>query len=113
MSETIPRPIMVALSILAALKVLAGAAAIADLIGPTATGVTLAVLAAVDIGVATYLQSRVVPLESTIAYERRGRLRAGGASIKPGAVLNSEITVGRLAGRQPTAESWIEDTDNA
>lgn len=111
MSETVPRPVLIALSILAGMKVLASAAAFADLLGPAATGLTLAVLAAIDVGVGVFLQGHVVPLESTIAYHRRGRIRAGGAAAKPaGTVLNSELTLGRAAGE---TDAWIEETDDA
>lgn len=77
-SETVPRPVLLTLAILAGLNVVASASVVADLVGPTVTGVVLAVLAGVDVAVGVWLQRQVVPLKSTIAYERAGEYRQGG-----------------------------------
>lgn len=74
-----PRPILMALSILAGLKVLTSAAVFTDLIGTTAAGLVVATLAAVDVGLAFYLQGQVVPLANVIYYERGDYVYSGGA----------------------------------
>jgi hypothetical protein len=75
---------MLALSILAALKVFLGAAVVADMIGDAWTGLILAGLVAVDVGVAFYLQGQVVPLKTTVAYlGGEYEVRAGGAARLP------------------------------
>jgi hypothetical protein len=89
---------MLVLSILAALKVFVSAAAVADLIGLTVTGIIVAALAAVDIGVAFYLQGQVVPLKTTVAYVgEKYDIRAGGAAVQPtGSEVRPQVEVGRL-----------------
>jgi hypothetical protein len=89
---------MLALSILAALKVFLGAAVITDLIGDTWTGSILAALVAVDVGVAFYLQGQVVPLKTTVAYvNEEYDVRAGGAAIQPtGSLIRPQVQVGQL-----------------
>lgn len=73
------RPVLLALSILAGLKVLTSAAVFADLIGDQATGLVVAGLAAVDVAVAFYLQGQVTPFADVMAYQRDSETLAGPA----------------------------------
>lgn len=73
------RPVLLALSILAGLKVLTSAAVFADLIGDQATGLIVAALAALDVGMAFYLQGQVTPFADVMAYRRDDTTLAGPA----------------------------------
>jgi uncharacterized membrane protein len=93
----VPRPVLLVLAILAAVKVFVGAASVAELVGPPWIGVIIAGLAAVDIGVGFYLQNRVVPLQSTLAYVHADEIRAGGAATQlTGSAVGNAVTVGEL-----------------
>lgn len=62
------RPVVIVFSILAALQVLTGAAALGDVIGDTLFGLFAIVVAAVQVGMTFYVQNGVVPVEDTAAY---------------------------------------------
>jgi hypothetical protein len=84
-----PRPVIAAMAVMVGIKTLLAAAAVTELIGPVVTGVILAVILAVEVGVAFYVQGQVVPLAKTVVYESQDeRMRAGGASeLRTGAVV--------------------------
>jgi hypothetical protein len=58
-----PRPVLWAMSILAALQVLAGAAAFTDAVGAPIAGVVVVLVAAIQAGIAFYVQSTVTPVD--------------------------------------------------
>lgn len=57
-------PVVIAMSILAALQVLAGGAALADLIGGQAAGVFVLAVAALQTGVQFYVRGQVTPVDT-------------------------------------------------
>lgn len=59
-----PRPVLAAFAVLAALDVLTGGSALADIIGKDTAALIVLVLAAVKVGVAFYVQGQVTPLSS-------------------------------------------------
>jgi hypothetical protein len=77
-----PRPVLIALSILAGLDVIVAGAAFQEVIGLQAAGLTVLAMAAIKVGVAFYLQGQVVPLSSTVAYVRDNSVQAGGAATQ-------------------------------
>jgi hypothetical protein len=89
---------MVATSIMVGIKSLLAAAAITELIGEQATGIILAVILAIDLAVANYVQKQVVPLSHTLAYQDTQDVsRAGGASTATtGQVVRGDATVDEL-----------------
>lgn len=62
------RPVLVGNSILATLQVLAGAAALGDIVGETLFTLFTIGVAAVTIGFNTYVQGTVVPFQDTAVY---------------------------------------------
>lgn len=62
------RPVLVTFSILAALQVLTGAAALGDVVGDKAFGMFAIIVAAVQVGMTFYVQNQTVPLKDTAAY---------------------------------------------
>jgi hypothetical protein len=56
-------PVVVVMSVLAALQVLAGGAALADLIGNEWAGVFVLVVAALQIGMQFYVRGQVTPVD--------------------------------------------------
>jgi hypothetical protein len=99
---TYPRPVIAAMAVMTGLKALLTAAAVTELIGTQITGVILAVIMAIDIAVAFYVQAQVVPLSRTIAYEDAQEMtRAGGAStVTTGRLVNTEATLEELQTEQ-------------
>lgn len=93
-----PRPVVMAMSIMVGIKTLLAAAAVTTLIGAQVTGIILAVILAVEVGVAFYVQGQVVPLSHTIAYEDAQALaRAGGAAgVATNRLVNTDSTVTEL-----------------
>lgn len=55
-------PVVVVMSVLAALQVLAGGAALTELIGPQLAGVLILAVAALQVGVQFYVRGQVTPL---------------------------------------------------
>lgn len=94
-----PRPVLIALSILAGLKVLTSAAVFADLIGDQATGLIVAALAAIDVAVAFYLQAQVTPTIDVMAYRRDGQTLAGPAFH--GVTTDQPVSI-RMAAASPS-----------
>lgn len=79
-----PQPVLIAMSVLAALDVAVAGVALSDLIGERAVGLLVLALAAVKAGVAYYLHGVVVPLDDTAAYlDPAGRQIAGPAASVP------------------------------
>lgn len=62
------RPVLITFSILAALQVLTGAAALGDVIGDQAFGLFAILVAAVQVGMTFYVQNQTVPLKDSVAY---------------------------------------------
>jgi hypothetical protein len=100
------RPVLIALSVAAGIKALLSVAVVTELVGAQVAGVVLAALLALDVGVAFYLQGRVVPAEDVVVYERAGRLRNGEAAAghTGSLVVGSDVrTVDQVAGVEPFA----------
>jgi hypothetical protein len=75
------RPVLITFSILAGLQVLAGGAALGDVIGDTAFGLFVLAVAAVQVGMTFYVQNQVVPTQDVGAYvNSAGSLVAGPAA---------------------------------
>lgn len=75
-----PRPVLIIFSVLAALQVLAGASALADLLGDTAFGIFALSVAAIQVGMTFYIQNQVTPLRDVGAYvDPQGNMVAGPA----------------------------------
>jgi hypothetical protein len=62
------RPVLVTFSILAGLQVMAGGAALGDVIGMTAYALFGLTVAAVQVGMTFYVQNQVTPHEDVIQY---------------------------------------------
>ena len=75
------RPVLVINSTLAALQVLAGAAVLSDVFGPTIFALFSIAVASVQVGVNYYVQGQVVPAQDTVAYvDQNGNAVAGPAA---------------------------------
>lgn len=75
------RPVLIVFSILAALQVLSGASALADIIGKDTFALFALVVAAVQVGMTFYVQNQVVPVLDVGAYTNNaGHLVAGPAA---------------------------------
>lgn len=86
-------PIVIIFSILAALQVLTGAAALGDLIGEQAFGMFAIIVAAVQVGMTFYVENtKTVPLADQVAYvDQDGKTVAGPASnLTTGSVVKVE-----------------------
>lgn len=93
------RPVLITFSILAALQVLTGAAALGDVIGQQAFGMFAIAVAAVQVGMTFYVQNQVAPTRDVAAYvDTKGNTVAGPAS-PPQLVDGSAVEVsGPVAG---------------
>lgn len=81
MNYTKSRPVLIIFSILAALQVLSGASALADLVGKEAFGIFVLVVAAIQVGMTFYVQNQVTPVNDVAAYvDEDGNVVAGPAS---------------------------------
>lgn len=79
--NTKSRPVLIVFSVLAALRVLSGAAVLSDVIGPTAFGLFAICVAAVQVGMTFYVQNQVTPMKDVAAYvDEDGNTVAGPAS---------------------------------
>lgn len=108
-----PRPVLLALSALAGVDVVIAGAAFQDVIGETAAGLALLVMAAVKVGVAFYLQGQVVPLKNTVAYARHGDVVAGGASSRPsGRIMDESARLGHLVDESAVRVRVNDDVDD-
>ncbi len=72
------RPVLITFSILAALQVIAGGAALQDVIGKTAFGLFVLAVAAVQVGMTFYVQNSVVPAQDTVAYVNQDGIAVAG-----------------------------------
>jgi hypothetical protein len=79
-----PRPVLIALSILATLQAFFLAAEAGDIVGEKLRLVLLAALAAINVGVGFYLTGQVTPFGNVVAYQPNPDqpeiIRAGGAA---------------------------------
>lgn len=62
------RPVLITFSVLAGLQVMAGGAALADVIGDTAFGLFVLVIAAVQAGMSVFVQGNVTPHKDVVEY---------------------------------------------
>lgn len=84
-------------AVLAALQVLTGAAALGDVIGQSAMGLFVIVVAAVQVGYATYNQAvQVVPASAVAAVVQNGAVVAGPAAAQTN---GTPVTVATSAAR--------------
>lgn len=72
------RPVLITFSILAALQVIAGGAALQDVIGKTAFGLFVLTVAAVQVGMTFYVQNSVVPAQDAVAYINQDGIAVAG-----------------------------------
>lgn len=86
------RPVLAAMSVLAGAQVAAGGAVLSDVIGQTAAGLCVLLVAAVQAGLAFYVQGQVTPF-AAVAAKRHidGRVTLGPAST---AVMAGEANIG-------------------
>jgi len=95
-----PKPVLLALSILAALDVLTAGAAFTDIVGKDTAGFIILVLAAIKVGVAFYLQGQVTPFANVLAYKPKvneQRVLAGGAAVQENRqVVSLNTTISEL-----------------
>lgn len=75
------RPVLIVFSILAGLQVFTAAATVADVLGPTAMGLIVAAIGAVQVGLSFYVQNLTVPVQDVAAYQSSsGQVVAGPAA---------------------------------
>lgn len=75
------RPVLITFSILAGLQVLAGGAALSDIVGEDVFGLFVLAVAAVQVGMTFYVQNQVVPVDDVAAYSNKeGNVVAGPAA---------------------------------
>jgi NADH:ubiquinone oxidoreductase subunit 6 (subunit J) len=94
-----PRPVIAAMAVMTGIKTLLASAAVTELVDGRIVGVILALILAVEVGVAFYVQGRVVPLQQTVIYEdEHGEARAGDAAltVATGALVKPTATVAGL-----------------
>lgn len=88
------RPVLITMSVLAGAQVLTGGAVLTER-WPVASGVAVLVVAAVQTGIAFYVQGQVTPTVNVAAQRRDdGRVVTGPAAS---AVLAGDANVGELA----------------
>jgi hypothetical protein len=94
------RPVLIVFSILAALQVLSGASALADIIGKDTFALFALLVAAVQVGMTFYVQNQVVPTVDIGAYiNSDGQLVAG-----PAAGVTNGKTVDVIKTEPPASE---------
>lgn len=85
------RPVLVTFSVLAALQVLTGAAALGDVVGDQVFGLFAIAVAAVQVGMTFYVQNQTIPIGDVAAYTNTiGNVVAGPAA---GATNGTPVTV--------------------
>lgn len=79
-----PSPVLLWMSILAALQVLTGGAALAEVIGTQVAGLAVLTVAAMQTGVQFYVRGQVTPWETVVSKTTGdGRVVAGPAHTAP------------------------------
>lgn len=75
-------PLLIWSSVLVALQILTGGAALGDIIGLQLAGFFILVVAALQGGTQFYIRGQVTPNASVAAYEQDGEILAGPASVE-------------------------------
>lgn len=78
-----PKPVLIAMSILAGADVLTAGSAFSNLIGLDTAAFIILILAAIKVGMAFYLQGQVTPFSNVVAYQpdtTKPTILAGGAA---------------------------------
>lgn len=102
-----PRPVLTTMSILAGLQILAGGAALGDLVGAKPAAAAVLVIAAIQGGVQFWVQAQVTPL-SMVAARRGddGRVTLGPAATP---VLAGDANAGEPAVVEPKPSRFPND----
>lgn len=102
------RPVLIAMSVLAALQVLVAGAALGDVLGSDVASLAALCVAAAQVGVQFYVQAQVVPVGDVAAYrDTAGDIVSGPAA--PPVERDVEVVAQPVAPYEPEHAGGVND----